>query len=255
MHPAAAQSLLVSRNERIGPYVIGSVIGHFVLLGLVLLVSAFWGKPRLDLDQKPIRASLVRLGKPRDPKLLPRKEAEPAPPKEVKGADKPAAPVPTDKAVAVPIPGVKPSEKNNAKQSGQPDGEARRKALFKAFGKTAKPGKEEELEGAEDGDPFGDSATGEGERYFALLSSQVRRHYDVSSTISEQERLHLRAHVVISIGKTGSLLDVKLVKSSGNGLFDAAVLAAVKKAAPFSPPPEHLRRSLEREGVVLNFSP
>jgi TonB family protein len=251
LHPAVQQSLLVRHKSRIGPFLLGSVAAHagLVLLGLVL--GTFFAAPPLDLDQKPIHATLVRLGKPRDQKLLPRKETPPPPPKEVKGT---AAPAPPPAEKAVPIPSAKPTPAT-AKQSGQKEGEARRKQLFGAFDKFSKAKPDEELEGAENGSLDGDAAKAEGEQYWGLLTAQVRRNYDVSQTIPEDERIHLRARVALRIGRRGQVLKVSLAKSSGNALFDNAVLAAVKKAQPFSPPPDALRDSLEKTGVVLEFVP
>ncbi len=223
-----------------GPFLVGSLIGHAVLLALLFSGGAFFGPKIIDLDQKPIQASLVRKGKPRDEKLLPRKEELPPPPKQ-------------SNEVALPIPGLEP-EKAAPRQEGTNDGEGRKSRLFDAFSKTAAKTKYDELAGAEDGDPEGDSATAEGERYYGLLRAQIRRHYDVSNTIPEQERLQLRAQVVVRISRTGELESVKVHKSSGNELFDAAVVAAVKKASPFGPPPEHLRKTLS-SGVILQFSP
>ncbi len=252
MHPAAAKSLFVRRREPIGPFLLGSLLGHSALVGLGLVVSLVWGSRVIDLDQKPITASLVRKGKPRDQALLPRKEELPAPPLKVEGA--PAAPAPAEKA-PTPLPGPKPTAKSAPAQPGVANGQDRRKQLFGAFGKVGKVNPPEELEGAVDGDEEGDSATAEGERYFALLKAQGRRHYDVSDTIPEQERLRLRAQVQIKIGRAGELLEARVVKSSGNPLFDSAVLSAVKKAAPFSPPPDHLRDELQRSGVIIVYTP
>ncbi len=255
MHPTAAQSLLVKKRDPIGSFLIGSLVGHGALIALGLVVSAVWGSKRVDLDPQPIHATLVRLGKPRDQKLLPRKEELPPPPQKVEGADAPPTPAPIEKAVALPIPGLKPSEKSEAKRPGEAHGEDRRKQLFGAFSKTGKAGKVEELEGQADGDPNGDSSTAEGERYFALIRSQVQRLYDVSNTIPEQERLHLRAQVAIKVSPSGEVLSVRLAKSSGNALFDSAVMGAVKKASPFSPPPDHLRNELKSDGAILQFNP
>lgn len=275
MHPAVSQSLLVSRRSRLGLYLGASVAGHVVVLLVVALYARFTDGPRVDLSQKPIRATLVRLGKPRDAKLLPRKEQPPPPPpKKVEAPPAPptpAPPKPEPTKVAVPMPGVKaePKPASTAKkpepskstskptpQKGEANGEDRRKRLFGAFDKFSKSSKQdEELEGAEDGDPHGDSATAEGERYFGLLSSQVRRHYDVADTIPEAERLYLKAQVAVRIDRTGEVLEARLAKASGNALFDSAVLAAVKRASPFSPPPDHLRDVLRKSGVVLEFSP
>jgi TonB family protein len=258
MHPAVNSSLLVQRSSRLGRFLTVSLVGHALILLAVGLYNAFVEGPKVELDQKPIRATLVRLGKPRDEKLLPRKEQPPPPPpKKVEAPPTPTPPAPEPAKVAVPIPGVKPEPAPTpTPQKGETKGEDRRNKLFGAFDKLSKNAKpEEELDGAEDGDPNGDSATAEGERYFGLLSSQVRRHYNVADTIPDNERLYLKAQVAMRLNRTGEVIDARLAKASGNGLFDSAVLAAVKKASPFSPPPDHLRDTLQKSGIVLEFSP
>ncbi|WP_375767257.1 TonB C-terminal domain-containing protein [Archangium gephyra] len=258
MHPAVNQSLLAQRSSRLGRFLTVSLVGHVLILLSVGLYNAFVEGPKVELDQKPIRATLVRLGKPRDEKLLPRKEEPPPPPpKKVEAPPTPTPPAPEPAKVAVPIPGVKPEPAPApTPQKGEAKGEDRRNKLFGAFDKLSKSSKqEEELDGAEDGDPNGDSATAEGERYFGLLSSQVRRHYNVADTIPDNERLYLKAQVAMRLNRTGEVIEARLAKASGNGLFDSAVLAAVKKASPFSPPPDHLRDTLQKGGIVLEFSP
>ncbi|WP_224244016.1 TonB family protein [Hyalangium gracile] len=254
LHPAVTQSMLVARPSRLGLFVIVSVVGHGLLLVAGLVYASLTARPKVDPNIPVIKASLVRQGKPRDPKLLPRKEQPPPPPKEVKAPPAPPtqAPKPPDKVAGPVIPKPQPAP---APQKGDTSAEDRRKRLFGAFDKTAKQVPEEELEGAEDGDPSGDSATAEGERYYALLSSQVRRNYNVADTIPEAERMYLKAQVQMRLGRAGEVLATQLTTPSGNDLFDAAVLAAVKKAAPFSPPPDHLRESLQKQGIVLEFRP
>ncbi|MBI3180864.1 MAG: TonB C-terminal domain-containing protein [Myxococcales bacterium] len=240
MEQGASHSLLRPRRQPFWGFMLGSLVGHGALLAVGLLAAAFWGTRVIDLDQKPIRATLVRKGKPRDSKLLPRKETPPPPPKRAE-------------EVPVPIPGVKPPEKSKSKV-GEKSGEERRNKLFGAFDKLSKA-KPEEPEGQEDGDPDGDSSTQEGERYFGLISAQVRRHYDVSSSVPEQERIRLSAQLLILIGRAGELIEVKFARGSGNDLFDNAVLGAVKRASPFPPPPAHLREQLKSDGVILVFRP
>jgi len=126
--------------------------------------------------------------------------------------------------------------------------------LFSAFSREAKASNTP-LQGQADGDPMGDSAIQEGERYFGLLSVAVRRHYDVSSTIPENQRKALKATALIRISPNGKLLEAKLTQSSGNPLFDAAVESALLRAAPFAPPPEHLKEALRKNGVQLVFTP
>ena len=243
---AAVESLFVKREPPIRRFLAFSLAAHVVLIAAALFAHALFGDPTIDLDQKPITAKLVRLGKKRDPKFLPRKE-EPTPPSKALPAPLPA-PEPQKVAIAPKAPPVK-------KVEGQKKGEDQaRQQLFGAFNRFKKH-PPEELEGDENGDPSGDSAEAEGEKYWALLSSQVHRNYDVSQTISDEERIRLKAQVALFIGRTGQVLRVRLVHSSGNALFDNAVIAAVKRASPFSPPPEKLRRSLESTGVVLEFTP
>ncbi|MGQ0505079.1 MAG: energy transducer TonB [Myxococcaceae bacterium] len=256
---ASHHSLLIKKPTAWGPFLVISLAGHFGVIAVGLFYSWLVAPPAIDFNQKPIVASLVRKGKPRDEKLLPRKEELPPPPEEVKTEAPPVPapeappPVPTP-APAPSIAPAPPSPAKVAKQEGVQNTADRRKKLFGAFDKTSKKTNLDELEGAEYGDVEGDAATAEGERYWGMLSAQIRRNYDVSQTISEQERLHLKAQVRIFITKTGSLQKVDL-KTSGNPLFDSAVLSAVKKASPFSPPPEHLRASLQKVGVVLEFKP
>lgn len=247
--------MLAARPSRLGLFVGVSMAGHGLLVVAGLVYSFLTAGPRVDPNIPVIKATLVRQGKPRDEKLLPRKEQPPPPPKEVKAPPAPPAqaPKPPEKAV-VPVPVAQPPPAP-APQKGDKSGEDRRKRLFGAFDKTAKKAEPEELEGAEDGDPDGDSATAEGERYYALLSTQVQRNYNVAESIPEAERMYLKAQVQVRLARTGEVLESRLTTASGNDLFDSAVLSAVKKASPFSPPPDHLRDALQKQGVVLEFRP
>ena len=247
MHPAAAQSLLAPRPSTVVPFFALSIAGHVTIIFIGLLANWLITPRLIDLDQKPIHASLVRLGKPRDEKLLPRKE-EPPPPQKEEKAPEPIA-IPSPKAVPIPnLDNKKAPSKDDAKKDA-----AAKKSLASAFSKMSQP-KPEDAEGQADGDVNGDAAREEGERYFGIISGQVRRYYDVSNTIPEAERRTLKAEVSMRVSSTGEASEVRIKKGSGNQLFDDAVLSAVKKAAPFSPPPEHLRKVLQG-GVTLVFSP
>ena len=95
MSSAVSHSLLVSRPTRLSRFLVVSVVGHVAVVAAALLYANFTSAPKLNLDQKPINASLVRLGKPRDPKLLPRKEVAQPPPKEVVAKPTPTPPAET----------------------------------------------------------------------------------------------------------------------------------------------------------------
>jgi TonB family protein len=250
---APVQSLLQPRRDALPMFVALSFGAHVLAVGVWLIVGWIMAGPKVDL-QVPIKASLVRLGKKRDDKLLPRKEVEAPPPKpEVKEVALPA-PAPADTAVKIPTKDTKP-EKADARKDAKDSPKDTKKSLFDAFAKGGSQAKPEELEGEEDGDPNGEAAKQEGERYYGLLKSVVKRNYDVSNTIDEAERRRLRAQVVLMIGPGGELIDVSINVPSGNETFDAAVIGAVKKAAPFTAPPEHIRDTLKKEGVAIVFTP
>lgn len=256
MQARVLDSALSPRPSHLGKPLLYSIGAHVLLVVLVFAGGSLFNPPPIELDHKPIQARLVRKGTPRDEKLLPRLEQPPPPPKKVEApppAPTPEAPKPAPAKPAVAIEGVKPKETPRP-QPGESEGD-RRKKLFGAFDKLSKAQPEEELEGEADGDELGDAARAEGERYWGMLSAQVRRRYDVSQTLSDEERIRLRAQVLLKISRTGEVLEAKLAKPSGNAQFDNAVLLAVKKAQPFSPPPDHLRTSLQKQGVVLEFSP
>ena len=243
---ASPTSLLNAPPLPLRRFLVPSVLVHAALLGLVLGYGALTARPMLDLDQKPIRATLVRLGTPREEKLLPRIEELPPPPKE-------QAPPPAPAPSALPAPPTAPAAAKT-KAPGQKTGDERQK-LLGAFDQLSKSKRPPETSGAADGDLSGDAAEAEGERYYGQLSVQVKRFYDVSETIPDQERVRLVAQVALFIDPSGQLARFRLVKPSGNDLFDSAVLAAVKRAAPFAPPPGHLRSALQKYGIVLQFRP
>jgi TonB family protein len=249
---ARTESLLEPRPSPLVPFVALS-IGVHVLAALLLSVASWLFAPaKVSFEQQPVKASLVRLGKKRDEKLLPRKEEPPPPPPAVEKSVPSPTPAAPEKVVALPSKDAKPEPKKDTAKDGAKDA---KKSLFDALNKTARESTAQDVEGAEDGDKDGDSAKQEGERYYGLISATVKRNYDVSDTIPEAERRTLRATVKVKLGASGELLDADLVKPSGNDLFDGAVLGAVKKAAPFGAPPEHLRDPLKKDGVSLVFTP
>jgi TonB family protein len=253
----ALPSALLQREAGVLPWLGASLLAHVALLGLLLLWRGMGGGPPMKLDTEPIKASLVRLGKPRDQKLLPRKEELPPPPPAEKPAPvpvaEPAAPPPPAKAAPSleDTPRVAPAK---ATPESKPSPDARKK-LLGAFDKLGRAPKPQELEGAEDGHALGDSARQEGDRYLALITAQVKRHYDVSQTISPEQRMALRAEVFIRISRTGEVMETRLSRPSGNDLFDSAVVAALKRASPLSPPPAATVNEFQRQGVTLVFKP
>ncbi len=227
---------------------VGRGVGFHVVLVVTAVLLSLWQPPRVESGQKPIAAKLVRLGKPRDAKLLPRKEASPPPsaPPPSKATPSAAAKPTAPSAAAAPAPSAAP-----------PAADERRTKLddiMKKFKATAAVAGDAEPEGQLDGDPDGDTAKAEeGERYLALVKKRVDDAYEVPSTISEADRVSLRAVVRIVVKRNGEIAKADVITPSGNGSFDSALIGALQRVRMLPPPPDHLAPALATEGIDLVF--
>jgi colicin import membrane protein len=219
-------------------------LGLAVCLHFAVFIAAFW-LPRLfdrrPPPRKPIIAHMVALGKPRDPKLLPRKES-PAP----------AAPA------SVPTPSALSKAPSTPAKKEPTRSELMERALARAAGKTTPETREPpdpERAGSAAGSIEGTVASAEeGDAYFTAVHDAILEQYVVPSVISERERLYLAASVLAWIGPDGRILRHEFQKKSGNAFFDQALELAMQKTK-LPPPPPDLARSLRDSGVVLNFRP
>jgi len=90
------------------------------------------------------------------------------------------------------------------------------------------------------------------DRYHAIVRQMVHERWVYSGPVSE----YLEAEVLISIGPQGGVLSQRIIKSSGNRLFDRSVMGAIAKASPFPPPPEGVDTEIQfrfRPGDMANF--
>ncbi len=193
--------------------------------------------------RKPIIAHLVALGKPRDQRLLPRKESPP--------------PVAASAPTGMTLPSNKPSTAPSLKKREPSRQELMQRALARAMGH-AEPRDEPpdpERAGSEKGSPEGTAASAEeGDAYFTAVHDAILENYVVPSVISERERLYLSATVLAWIGPQGQILKHEFQKKSGNTFFDQALELAIQRTR-LPPPPPDLANSLRDSGVVLNFKP
>jgi colicin import membrane protein/protein TonB len=114
-------------------------------------------------------------------------------------------------------------------------------------------GRRDPAYGDPDGDPLGDSSEGQaGDRYLALMHRALHETYRLPPTISDRDRLHLRATVVLFIEPDGKLSRWTFREKSGNGAFDEALARAVQQAR-FPPPPAELRQEVRAVGLLVNF--
>jgi TonB family protein len=204
-------------------------------------------KPAIDLDAAIVKTRLVKLGKPRDEKLLPRLPTSPPP----APADKKAPPTET------PTP-PKPDPATSKKPSAAD--------ILDKFSKdNAKPTDVRDLirnrigevtdEGQLDGDRDGDALKGELQKtYFQQLIAHIRRRMEVSNTLSDDQRIRLKATLFLRVGAEGEVLDVRIQSSSGSTVFDNDVVTAARRSSPVPAPPP-LVRDLVEKGVGINFCP
>lgn len=239
---------------KFGAWLVGSIAVH---LGLAIGYGIYESRKStvLELPSEPIKAVLVKLGKPRDEKLLPRLSTAPRP-----------APAPKETAVAVPTKDA-PKEKAISKEPA-PTEERKMSAIDKireqverdekaksALNKIAeRVGKEQDDdEGQEDGDARGtDPTPSQIQGYLATIGGRVKGNFRVPSVLEATECVRLKAVIGVRLSVNGEVLDVHVDQSSGNELFDSAVVKTVKETGPFPPPPPNMRELVTR-GFGFNF--
>jgi colicin import membrane protein/protein TonB len=247
-----APSALSHPRDRLWPAVVASVALHAGLLGLATVASLAQRTPPLDPSQRPITARLVRLGTPRPPELLPRKEAPPAPAAETPApapvaAPEPAAPravaLPSAKATARP-PAPKAPALPGHEKAGAPAGPRLSSVLSEL--------RHELQAGSPEGDPLGDASEAEGDQYQAQVIRALRQNYRLPATLSDAERISLTATVVVHVEADGRISRYEFEQRSSNPSFDDALERAVRDTRLPAPPADQ-REALRRSGLRVVF--
>ncbi|NOZ38167.1 MAG: cell envelope integrity protein TolA [Gammaproteobacteria bacterium] len=88
-------------------------------------------------------------------------------------------------------------------------------------------------------------------RYLGLIKNAVTRHW----TVPAQEVKGLRCEVKVRIIPNGKVIDVQIIKSSGNLAFDRSVETAVYRAAPLPVPSLDSGLFDEFRQVIFSFEP
>ncbi|MFL5310293.1 MAG: TonB C-terminal domain-containing protein [Myxococcales bacterium] len=239
---SAPRSLLAA-DERMPllPALALAAVLHVVIFAAAFLLPRFFDSP--PPLRKPIIAHLVALGRPRDPRLLPRKESPPP-----TAAAAPAVlPVPS-RATAAPAPAKRPPSRQELMQ----------RALAHAAGRATPEDREPpdpERAGQATGSALGTAATAEeGDEYFTAVHDAIHQNYVVPSVISERERMYLAGTVVVWIGPDGRIIKHDFQKKSCNTFFDQALVIAIEKTK-VPPPPPDLVRLVRDTGIALEFKP
>jgi len=237
--PQTVYRSLLGGDPRIGW--LGPGLALAIGLHLAVVAAALFLPKLLDRPhpvRKPVIAHLVALGKPRDPRLLPRKESEP-----------PAGAAPASAPQKPGAPAKSAPQRQLTRQ------EMMERAVAGAARRTRDEKPDPERAGQETGSPSGTAANAEeGEKYFGEVEDRIHANYVVPSVISERERLYLSATVVIYIGRDGTIVKHVMTKPSGNSFIDQALVLAIQRTRLPAPPPE-LARMVRDEGLEINFKP
>jgi TolA protein len=101
--------------------------------------------------------------------------------------------------------------------------------------------------------PFGGGAgTGPADPVRDAYALQIRQAIN-ENLIWVQQRDRWQARASFRIDSQGNILDPSLTQTSGNELFDRAVLRAIRKSSPLPAPPPPVAREAFQEGVELSF--
>lgn len=249
--PASAR--LQRPNRGFWLTLIGSFAVHSAAFATIAVLQAM--RPPAPQLQQAIPVELVKLGKPRDAKLLPR-IARPAPP-----------PPPPDRAVNLdtgktkPNKPEKPAKPEKAKPQPQlsPAAERmlRRRSLDKAMSKldslpTETP---DEGEGSPTGSVYGTTtdparaASG----YLAEVSAALTAAYRLPKTIPSDQRRFLSAQVMLHIEGDGRISSYEFIQRHPNQAFMSA-LERLLKQIKLPPPPKALAARFRR-GQAVEFTP
>ncbi|MGZ6140932.1 MAG: energy transducer TonB [Myxococcaceae bacterium] len=231
----AATGPLFFRRERLWPIVLASAAAHAAILA--------WGAlhrppPVIDLEQKPIVAKLVRLGEKRPEAFLPRKEEAPPPP-----TAPPSIPVPGPAAKA-PTPAAKPGP-----ATARPDPLASALNRIRREQALGAPPRYGDPTGSPEGEASEDEG---GDRYLALVTQVLKANYRLPSTLSEKDRMFLKATVVLSIEPDGRVSGFRFEQRSGNASFDDALARAIRQTR-LPPPPADMRERYRSVGLGVHF--
>lgn len=223
--------------------------------GVGAVVYAQSRKPARPQLQDAIPVQLVRLGKPRDPKLLPRK-VQPAPPGP---KDAPAPPKPTPeptKGPNVALEGKKPERRT--KETARELSDAAKKLLQAGSDKKLDEALKriEEPEGSPFGAPEGTTTDPQGliDPYTQEVQRRLQAQYRIPKTIPAAQRPFLEAEVILYINRDGSVRRFEFVKRHPNEQFIGA-LEALLRTITFPPPPAERAAELANEGLAIRFRP
>lgn len=223
----------------LGGLVLTAGVHAALVVALLVAHSSSAAPPRPPRDV--VVAKLVRLGKPRDPRLLPRKPSAPPP-------TAPATPlspnVDPNAAPTTPTPAPDPDA-----VAGDEFEKARLRA--KAIGETY-----EEPEGSPEGSPAGTADTAaEGDPYATAIDAAIRAEWRVPDLVKPEQLAALACTVFVRIEADGTIVESAVLEPSRNRFFDGSVVEAIARVKKLPPPPSDRLREILDGGITIVFKP
>jgi colicin import membrane protein/protein TonB len=86
------------------------------------------------------------------------------------------------------------------------------------------------------------------------VTRALQETYTLPATISDRERMHLRATVLLFIEPDGRISRYEFESRSGNPSFDGALESAVR-GARLPPPPSERRDRYRSQGLAVLYRP
>jgi colicin import membrane protein len=218
-----------------------TVVLHAGVLGAVTIAHSKGEEP-LEMPRDFVVARMVKLGKPREKFWLPRITQPPrpkAPPATIKIAEDPNAP-------KAPVEAPRPENPEISKDL--------RRALDRAHKlEQLIPSEPEEgqLTGSASGTATEASA---GDAYATAIFDAIRKNWTTpTGLVTDGELARITTTIKIRVGDDGTIIESKLLKSSGNTFYDDSCIAAIQATRKVPPPPANVRR-LAARGYGLEFA-
>lgn len=204
-----------------------------------------WTMAKAPASNEPsyVVAKLVRLGKPRDPKLLPRKIVS-----------KP----PTEKVPALNLSADANDRPNPPKQEAKKELSLEER-LSQSFNKVETLEQAEEeiaAEGSPDGVASGtETEASEGDLYMTRIADLWNRTWSLPAIIPQEEAKTLYVLMTLKINRDGTIeFPLTIDRPSGNAHFDGSIETAWRQIAAIPlPPPERLDAMLS-QGLALKLT-
>jgi len=87
---------------------------------------------------------------------------------------------------------------------------------------------------------------------FLIYTQQLQKRVQENWIVAEKKP-GLIASVSFMIEPNGNVQGIELTQSSGDGAFDQSVVRAIRKAAPFPPPPQLYVQEFATQKIYMNF--